>query len=348
MEAFFFPAQPGLPSPALRGTLDTSSASLQQQQQARSFGNTQTVSSSSLPSSNVEPSLVSGWALSAGALVVGAMSAYRHAQTRKTRQTRAARRGSHLRMAAVATRATPSGTQGHAGDVGAVLLSAGVGKRMGAGFPKQYIKLMGKEIALHSLEALLDCDIRELVIVCAEEYRGLFKEYLEKRGNVAPTIKFANGGSERQDSVFNGLAQLTTEFAAIHDCARPLVTKEEINNVIADARRYGAALLGVQTKATIKQATEEELDGDRATVVKTTPDRSTMWEAHTPQVVRCDLLRKGFEKAQLENAVVTDDVSLIEVLGQPVKLTQGEYTNIKVTTPEDIAVAESILKSRGL
>lgn len=225
-----------------------------------------------------------------------------------------------------------------------MLLSAGMGKRMGAGFPKQYIKLLGREIALHSLEAFLDADVREIVIVCAKEYRHVFQEYLAKRGRVRPVIKFAEGGAERQDSVCNGLAELTTEFAAVHDSARPLVTRAEINQVIADARLHGAALLGVRTKATIKQAHKSEA-GDP--LVARTPDRSTLWEAHTPQVVRCDLLRRGFDNAKKHRLAVTDDVSLVEFLGEPVKLTEGEYTNIKVTTPEDIAVAETILRGRG-
>lgn len=239
--------------------------------------------------------------------------------------------------------AMAAGAQG-AGDIGVVLLSAGVGKRMGAKIPKQYLKLLGREIALHSLEAFLDCDVAEIVIVCAEEWQSIFQEYLDKRGPVKPVIKYTVGGAERQDSVCNGLAELTTEFAAVHDSARPLVTKDEVEKVIADARKYGAALLAVKTKATIKQAAIGE-SGEP--LVDGTPDRSTMWEAHTPQVIRCELLRKGFENAAAKNLAVTDDVSLVESLGEPVKLTEGEYTNIKVTTPEDIAVAETILQSRG-
>lgn len=230
------------------------------------------------------------------------------------------------------------------GDVGVVFLSGGVGKRMGAGMPKQYIKLLGREIALHALEAFLDCDVKEIVIVCAEEWRSVFEGYLAKRGTVKPVIKYTSGGKERQDSVKNGLDKLTTEFAAVHDCARPLVTKAEIDLVIADARRHGAALLAVRTKATIKRASDGK--GDEA-MVGDTLDRNQMWEAQTPQVVRCSLLRQGFDHAAKHGLAVTDDVSLVESLGKPVKLSEGEYTNIKVTTPEDISVAETILRSRG-
>ncbi|CAK9115611.1 unnamed protein product [Durusdinium trenchii] len=227
-------------------------------------------------------------------------------------------------------------------DVGVVLLSAGVGKRMGASIPKQYIKLLGLEIALHSLSTFLECDVAEIVIVCAEEWQHIFKDHLEKHGPPNCELKFTCGGKERQDSVKNGLDKITVPIVAIHDAARPLVTQAEFEKVVSDAREYGAALLAVPTKATIKQA----MGADEA-FVASTPTRKLLWEAHTPQVIRSELLRKGFEKAQQDGSEVTDDVSLIELLGEQVKLTEGEYTNIKVTTPEDIAVAETILKQRG-
>jgi len=227
-------------------------------------------------------------------------------------------------------------------DVGVVLLSAGVGKRMGASIPKQYIKLMGLEIALHSLDTFLECGFPEIVIVCAEDWQYIFQDHLDKKASVKSDVKFTTGGAERQDSVNNGLAKITVPIVAIHDAARPLVTQEEVEKVVADARDHGAALLAVRTKATIKQAV-----GESESFVETTPKRKLLWEAHTPQVIRTDLLRAGFEKAEKEGLEVTDDVSLIEQLGEKVKLTEGEYTNIKVTTPEDIAVAETILKERG-
>ena len=227
-------------------------------------------------------------------------------------------------------------------DVGVVLLSAGVGKRMGANIPKQYIKLLGLEIALHSLNTFLECGVAEIVIVCAEEWEHVFKDHLKKHGSTDCELKFTCGGKERQDSVKNGLAKITTPIVAIHDAARPLLTREEMDKVVSDAREYGAALLAVPTKATIKQAVAKD-----DPFVAGTPARKLLWEAHTPQVIRSDLLRRGFDKAEQEGSEVTDDVSLVELLGEKVKLTEGEYTNIKVTTPEDIAVAETILKQRG-
>jgi len=229
-----------------------------------------------------------------------------------------------------------------AGSVGVVLLSAGVGKRMGANIPKQYLKLLGLEIALHSLDVFLRCPlVSEIVVVSAEEWRSVFEDHVAALKGPLPAIKYTGGGAERQDSVKNGLAEITSEYVAVHDAARPLVTVAEVEKVVAEAREHGAALLAVQTKATIKQAVEG------STLVAATPKRKTLWEAHTPQVIRADLLREGFANAAEKNLEVTDDVSLVEALGKPVKLTEGEYTNLKVTTPEDIAVAETILRERG-
>ena len=159
---------------------------------------------------------------------------------------------------------------------------------------------------------------------------------------------------ERQGSVENGLNALvdtttttstagsssSCEYIAVHDSARPLVTIPEIINVVSDAKRHGAAVLGVPCKATIKESEDGVL------VARTIP-RSRLWEVHTPQVVKVEALLRGFAKVEEENLEVTDDVSIIEALGEPVKLTLGEYTNLKITTPEDMDVAVAILRERG-
>ena len=130
-------------------------------------------------------------------------------------------------------------------------------------------------------------------------------------------------------------------LVCIHDAARPLVTPEEIFKVIGDAREHGAAVLGVPVKATVKESDDGEF-------VLRTVDRSRLWEVHTPQVFKPALLREGFDKVAKEGLEVTDDVSIIEQLGLPVKLTLGEYTNLKVTTPDDMVVATQILDQRAL
>jgi 2-C-methyl-D-erythritol 4-phosphate cytidylyltransferase len=170
------------------------------------------------------------------------------------------------------------------------------------------------------------------------EYQPIVDKY---EGRLA----FANPGVERQGSVENGLNKLveiagdSCDYVAIHDSARPLVTLEEIHNVVRDAKEYGAAVLGVPCKATIKESE------DGSTVLRTIP-RARLWEVHTPQVIKIETLQRGFRKVQEEDLEVTDDVSIVEALGEPVKLTQGEYTNLKITTPEDMDVAGAILEDR--
>lgn len=159
-------------------------------------------------------------------------------------------------------------------------------------------------------------------------------------------LEFANPGVERQGSVENGVNRLVEmsagkcKYVAIHDSARPLVTVKEVCNVVSDAKEHGAAVLGVPCKATIKESEDGEF------VLRTIP-RSRLWEVHTPQVVRIETLLRGFQKVAAEGLEVTDDVSIVEALGEPVKMTRGEYTNLKITTPEDMDVAEAILNERN-
>lgn len=231
---------------------------------------------------------------------------------------------------------------GSSTNVSIVLLAGGSGKRMGAPIPKQYLELAGQPLAMYSLQEFARMpEVNEIVVVCNPEYRGLFEEYytlLQRK----PRLEFAEPGGERQDSVYNGFQAISKEAAlvAIHDSARPLISAEDTRACIQDANQVGAAVLGVPVKPTIK---EIRPDG---TVVKTLK-RANLWEVQTPQIIRPDLLKEGFELIRRENLEVTDDVSIIEALGKPVKLTKGSYTNIKVTTPDDISVAEGFLKERG-
>lgn len=225
-------------------------------------------------------------------------------------------------------------------NIAVVLLAGGQGKRMGAPEPKQFLPLLGKAVFLRSLEVFQSMEeVTSIVIVLDESYRGRYATEVNKDKR----IRWANPGKERQDSVFNGLEQTPVDasLVAIHDCARPLVTVKEVRNCLDDGHRYGAAVLGVPCKATIKES------DDGSFVLRTIP-RARLWEIHTPQVARRDLFLKGFEKVKKDSLEVTDDVSVIEALGLPVKLTKGEYTNIKLTTPDDMQVAEQILKERGV
>jgi 2-C-methyl-D-erythritol 4-phosphate cytidylyltransferase len=220
---------------------------------------------------------------------------------------------------------------------------------MKANQPKQFLPVLGREVFLRSLDCFTNIDadkppehpriISQIVIVLAESFRSQYRsEVMDDE-----RITWANPGAERQDSVFNGLSVVddSASIVAIHDAARPLVTEDEILRVFADGFEHGAAVLGVPMKATVKES-------DDGKFVSRTVPRSHLWEIHTPQVATKELFMLGFENAKAKGLEVTDDVSVVEALGKPVRLTRGEYTNIKLTTPDDIQVAEEILKSRGI
>ncbi|GAA0174232.1 transferase [Lithospermum erythrorhizon] len=199
-------------------------------------------------------------------------------------------------------------------------------------------------------------EVKEIVVVCDPSYQDIFEDAKEK---IHVDLKFALPGKERQDSVYNGLQVVASdsELLCIHDSARPLVTATDIEKVLKDGLLIGAAVLGVPAKATIKEANSESF------VVRTL-DRKTLWEMQTPQIIKPDLLKQGFELVNREGLEVTDDVSIVEHLKHPVYITEGSYTNIKlsphakivsgsirffnlplVTTPDDLLLAERILNT---
>lgn len=225
------------------------------------------------------------------------------------------------------------------GSVSVVLLAGGVGKRMGAPIPKQYLELAGQPIATYALDTFAAMrEVGEVVIVCDPSWRYVFEERLARLARAVP-VKWALPGAERQDSVANGLAEVKADAAivAVHDSARPLIYPSDAARCMRDGAAVGAAVLGVPVKPTIK-----EVDKDM-NVVKTLV-RSSLWEVQTPQCIRPALLREGFELVRAKGLEVTDDVSIIEAMGLPVKITPGSYTNIKVTTPDDMAVATGFLE----
>ncbi len=215
--------------------------------------------------------------------------------------------------------------------VGLILLAGGTGTRMGLSIPKQYYSLSGRPVALHSLEVFRQVPaIAQIVIVADSEYHHLF-----------PGHTFASPGARRQDSVWNGLQKIdpSIDYICVHDAARPFITVELVESVVKEACKVGAAAAAVPLKFSVKQA-------DSSGKVQCTLDRSTIWEMQTPQVVRKDLLQKGFALAIAQNLTATDDVGLVELFDQPVQLVPGSYQNLKLTTREDIQIAE--LYANGL
>ena len=222
----------------------------------------------------------------------------------------------------------------------AVILAAGLGKRMQAGHNKQFIEICGQSVLTHTLTVFAQIpEIAKIVLVvrAGEEdtCRNMIPEIAESK-----TV-LAIGGKERQDSVHNGIRAITweCEYILIHDGARPLITEEVIRRTLLAAQNSGAAICAVPVKDTIKQA---DSDGN---VLATIP-RESLWAAQTPQVFRADLIRRAYENAYVHNHYGTDDASLVEYLGEKIKIVTGDYENIKITTPEDITTAEQILQKR--
>ncbi len=210
--------------------------------------------------------------------------------------------------------------------ISVILVAGGIGSRMQAPQPKQFLPLHGKPIVRYSLDLFLSMpEISEVILVCHPAYRHFFAN---------DRVIFALPGERRQDSVYNGLQEVkNSDFVCIHDSARPNITIDNVREVIEAAKEHGAAALGMPIKFTIKESDADDF-------VVCTPDRSKIWEIQTPQVIRYDLLNEGFK---LEGLTVTDDVSLVEHLGRPVKLVKGSYSNLKITTKEDLAIAHQLL-----
>ena len=220
-----------------------------------------------------------------------------------------------------------------------VIVSAGRGSRMKADINKQFLKIGDKEVIAHTIDKFYNNEnIGEIIIVVREDEKEFFKEnVIDKYGY--KNIKIAFGGKERQDSVYNGLKALdkNCEIVLIHDGARPFVTDEIIEKSIECAQKYNCAIVGVPVKDTIKIVNENNDVCD-------TPSRNKLWSIQTPQVFDYSLIMKAHEKAKVDKYYGTDDSMLMEYLGYNVKVVEGSYNNIKITTPEDLKIAEEILR----
>ena len=223
---------------------------------------------------------------------------------------------------------------------GAVLLAAGNSTRMGGGRSKVLEELGGRPALCRSLEVLDRCPlIGEICLVCREQDRG---DMLPLTSGLNTPVRVVPGGAQRQDSVEQGVEALTGpwEYVAIHDGARPLVTEEVLAAVCRDAMAHGAATTAVPSKDTCKLA-------DGAGFVAATPARDRLWAVQTPQAFSLALYREALGKARAAGQSYTDDCQLIEAAGGKVKLTMGDYRNIKLTTPEDLLAARAYLGGEG-
>ena len=223
----------------------------------------------------------------------------------------------------------------------AIILAAGKGSRMNAGMNKLYVNIKGKPILAHTLDVFFACDhIHEIILVIGDGEEELCREKaLGKTENSKP-IKLVIGGKERQDSVYNGLKSVNKGAAVIliHDGARPFITEGIIGESIKQAFLHKAVTIGIPVKDTIKEI-------DKEGFVENTPNRSNLWLTQTPQTFMRDVIVQAYESSNGVKAAATDDATLVERMGIKVKMIRGSYDNIKITTPEDIALAEAILES---
>ncbi len=218
---------------------------------------------------------------------------------------------------------------------GAVIVAAGSASRMG-GIDKVMAQLGGEPMIQRTVRQFQNCDaVSEIVVVTRED---LIAPITSLCGDMPKVRAVVAGGASRQESVHRGLNALSDgiQLAAIHDGARPLVTWQVIDRAIRAANTYGAAAPAIAVKDTIKVV--------RGGVVESTPDRALLYAVQTPQVFDFDLLRGAMKKVEQENLTVTDDCSAVEQMGMKVKIVEGDERNLKVTTPLDLKIAQTLLE----
>lgn len=223
-------------------------------------------------------------------------------------------------------------------DTSVIIVSAGSSSRMN-GVDKQLAGICGIPVVVRSMLAFEKCEsVLEIIVVTKEESIQIIKD-LAAEYNISKLAAVTAGGKTRQESVINGVRKISekTQMIAVHDGARPLVAPENIEKTIADARVFNGAVLGVPVKDTIKTVS----DG----LITDTPPRSSLYITQTPQVFKRSVYMRGIEFAMRNYLDFTDDCQLAEAIGVKVCMTTGDYKNIKITTPEDIAIAEAILRS---
>ena len=226
----------------------------------------------------------------------------------------------------------------------AVVLAAGKGSRMGTELPKQFLMIGDKPVIWYSLDrfqnsALID----EIILTTGKEWITYCKDEIVGRYGLSKVRCIVEGGENRYDSVYNGLLACSDpEFVMIHDGARPFIMEDILARGLEGAQKTGACVVGMPSKDTVKISDAEGF-------VRETPDRNTVWIIQTPQIFRYTLIREAFEK--LKNgtglAGITDDAMVVErAMETKVALVEGSYENMKITTPEDLLIAERILKKR--
>lgn len=222
----------------------------------------------------------------------------------------------------------------------AIVLAAGSGKRMNSKVHKQYLIIQDRPVLYYSLKAFEDSAVDEIVLVVGKgEEKFCRKEIVDKYG-ISKVKAIVEGGKERYHSVFEGLKQTSdADYVLIHDGARPFVNQDIIRRCMQEVQKYQACVVGMPVKDTIKIADEEGY-------AKQTPDRKNVWMIQTPQTFSYALIYEAYEEMlKTEDTAITDDAMVLErIKGKKSKLIEGSYRNIKITTPEDLLIANAYLQ----
>lgn len=223
----------------------------------------------------------------------------------------------------------------------AIVLAAGKGTRMNSKIQKQFLEVEGKPVIYYSLKCFQESPlIRDIILVTGEESLSYCKEEIVKRFGFSKVKKVTAGGKERYDSVYAGLCACdNTDYVLIHDGARPFVTEEILERTCFAVKETGACVVGMPVKDTIKIS-------DRNKMVESTPAREKVWLVQTPQAFRYSLIKESYESIRCKDmSGITDDAMIVEQeSGVKVALVRGSYENLKITTPEDLIIAEAFLR----
>ena len=225
-----------------------------------------------------------------------------------------------------------------------IIVAAGKSKRMKSSTNKVFLPLLNKPMIYYTIKSFQDCNLIDEIIVVTQKNDIKKINEIKQKYNFNKIKDIVVGGKERQDSVYNGLISIKNakkdDIVVVHNGSNPLVKENEIISCINTAKQYGAAVVGFQLKDTIKKINKN--------IVKETIARTNIYQVQTPQAIKYGLFMDSFKNAKKKNLKVTDDVSLVEALGKRVKIVSCSYENIKVTTQDDLKIAEGILMKRNL
>lgn len=227
-------------------------------------------------------------------------------------------------------------------EITAIVLAAGQGRRMHSKVQKQFLLLDGKPVLYYALKCFEDSEVSRIILVTGKQEIPYCREQIVEAYGFHKVTDIIAGGAERYDSVEQGLNLISDGIVLIHDGARPFLTRTMIQDSILTAKEYGACTVGMPVKDTIKVVDADGYGID-------TPDRKLLWQIQTPQTFQAALIQKAY-RCMRQDATdnITDDTMLVErYCDTPVKVIEGDYRNIKITTPEDMVVAESFLKAKN-